>query len=282
MRNGFNFNGTHSSQFGVSVKTKSRPIRPSARSAYLQVPYRDGSYDFSTSNPYGREFYNDRQFSVTISVCADNLNLMQKKLTQLSSWLCGSGELIFDDIPLVVWTGSVTDEIIYMPEHRGHTAVLEVTFTVRPFSDCVFDMNGPYIGMDSIVLDDSFPISIDELYTYTVSGNGDVVIMNVGDRPVRPVIEISGDTADIRLGLNGKYILFNADGDTVVDFDRQSITNKNGRVKITGEFFEFPKGENILNVKNSSSGELTLVVNYKPQFMYNLCFDDMDWGVGDA
>lgn len=278
MRNGFKFKDIHSSQFGVSVRTKSRPIRPSAKMFLSEVPCRDGVYDFSASNPYGREFYNNRTFAVSMSIYADNMTLMQEKLTRLSNWLCGKGELIFDDIPLVKWTGKVSDEIIYMPEHEGRKAVIEVTFSAEPFSRCVFGTDGPTIGMEHIVIGDNIPIGIDEVYTYTVSGKGDITVMNVGDRPMRPVIEISGNASGIKLAVEDKALSFNADGDVTVDFDKQSVTDSNGRVKISGVFFEFQSGKNILHIENSNTDKLTVRIHYIPQFMYNLYFDDMNWG----
>ena len=65
MRNGFIFKDRHSSDFGVTVRTKSRPILPSVKENIVDLPYRDGGYDFSKANPFGREFYNDRIFTVT-------------------------------------------------------------------------------------------------------------------------------------------------------------------------------------------------------------------------
>ena len=105
MRNGFIFKDRHSSDFGVTVRTKSRPILPSVKENIVDLPYRDGGYDFSKANPFGREFYNDRIFTVTFNIYADNLAEMQRKLSLLSLWLCGEGELIFDDMPFSKWRG---------------------------------------------------------------------------------------------------------------------------------------------------------------------------------
>lgn len=46
MRNGFIFKDRHSSDFGVTVRTKSRPILPSVKENIVDLPYRDGGYDF--------------------------------------------------------------------------------------------------------------------------------------------------------------------------------------------------------------------------------------------
>ena len=147
MRNGFIFKDRHSSDFGVTVRTKSRPILPSVKENIVDLPYRDGGYDFSKANPFGREFYNDRIFTVTFNIYADNLAEMQRNLSLLSLWLCGEGELIFDDMPFSKWRGKVSDEVIYMPEYSGRKAVMEVSFRAEPFCKCIFDTEGPALEM---------------------------------------------------------------------------------------------------------------------------------------
>ncbi|MBQ8301762.1 MAG: hypothetical protein IJX57_07380, partial [Clostridia bacterium] len=173
--------------------------------------------------------------------------------------------------------GSVSDEIIYVPEHEGRKAVIEVTFRAEPFSKCVFDsMDGPHLDIDAVLIGDNLQIGIDEVYTYTVSGSADLAVMNVGDRYVRPVIEISGNASALKLSLADKSLSFTASGDVTVDFEKQSVTDALGTVKVSGMFFEFMSGENILHIENSNTDELTVKVHYTPGFMYNLYFDDMN------
>lgn len=50
---------------------------------------------------------------------------------------CDEGELIFDDMPFSKWRGKVSDEVIYMPEHSGRKAVMEVSFRAEPFCKCI-------------------------------------------------------------------------------------------------------------------------------------------------
>ena len=47
MRNGFIFKDRHSSDFDVTVRTKSRPILPSVKENIVDLPYRDGVYEYS-------------------------------------------------------------------------------------------------------------------------------------------------------------------------------------------------------------------------------------------
>ena len=175
MRNGFIFKDRHSSDFDVTVRTKSRPILPSVKENIVDLPYRDGGYDFSKANPFGREFYNDRIFTVTFNIYADNLAEMQRKLSLLSLWLCGEGELIFDDMPFLKWRGKVSDEVIYMPEHSGRKAVMEVSFRAEPFCKCIFNTDGPTLEMP-FMLGANIPIDISCLFKFNISGSGDISV----------------------------------------------------------------------------------------------------------
>lgn len=276
MRNGFKFKDRHSSFFGVTVRTKSRPIRPEAKIYTIDMPCRDGAYDFSESNSTGREYFYDRTFVITMSVCADNLNLLQDKLSQLSSWLMGSGGLIFDDMPNTVWYGRISDEIIYMPNHGGKSASLEISMRVRPFGKCIFGTEGPVLDIN-MTLDNKIPIALDETVHYTVTGSGNVKVHNFGERPIRPCIHIQ-DAGAVILTLNGKTLSFESKGDCNVDFEKQSVTASGANVDVSGEFFEFMPGANIVHFENSGSDEVTIDVSYTPEFNYAVNLEAIDWG----
>lgn len=281
MRNGFTFKGRHSSEFGVAVRTKSRPVHPAPKSFTVDMPCRDGVYDFSAANPLGREVYNDRIFIVTIGAAAENLGELQKKITRLSKWLTGSGTIIFDELRLIEWHGKISDEIIYMPENNGTKAVMEVSFRVKPFGFCVFGTEGPEIDAEEIILDENLPIGFDEIFTFSVSGSGDLRIINFGDRPARPVIGITNGE-DIRLSMGDKSLSFSADSDVFVDFERRNVICGGESVGVSGDFFEFGEGTGVLHIENSNTEEMTITVSYIPEFMYGVYFDDVEWGVDDA
>lgn len=282
MRNGFTFNGRHSSQFGVTVKTRSRPIRPEAKRFTMDLPLRDGEYDFSASNPLGREFFYERTFTAAISVFADSLTKLQDKLTAISLWLTGSGQLIFDDIPFVVWKGKISDEIIYMPEHGGRKAVLDVSFRVKPFGFALFGTEGPTLDCPYLKLDSLFPIGLADIYTFTVTSGNDIHILNFGDRPIRGVIKISGCAGNVSLALNDKTLDFTAVGSVTLDFDAQRAYTQSGEIGVGGDFFELPPGECILRVTHSNSAPLVLALSFTPEYMYGGNPFEADWSVNHA
>ncbi len=278
MRNGFTFKNRHSSEFGVTVRTKSRPITAGVKSVTADLPYRDGEYDFSAANPQGRDHYKKRTFVLSLGITADNLTALQSKISKLALWLTGSGELIFDDLPLVVWKAKVADEILYMPEHGGTAAETEVSFSVEPFGEGLFGTEGPLLG-HPLRLDSEIPLSTDCLYEHTVDGSGNISIVNFGDMPVSPVIDITGNTGNITLSLGEKTLSFSAGGKSVTaDFEKQTVRTEGGVIGVTGEFFELSAGTNNIAVTNSASGDITVKVSFKPKYMYGADYSHMDWG----
>ncbi len=281
MRNGFKFNNKHSSEFGITVRTKSRPIRPETKSVTVDLPCRDGVYDFSRANPMGREYFYERVITVSISIMSQSLEVMQNKLSAVARWLTGEGELVFDDMPYTVWRGIISDEIIYLPEHAGKTAVLDISFRVQPFSTCVFSSEGPALDF-AASLDTNIPIGIDVYLKGTVSGNGSADILNFGDRPVRPVIKITGAAEDIIMSCGGKILSFSVSGNVTIDCENQNVTDSGGYAAVSGEFFELQPGVNTVQVENSNTSPLDIEVSYSPQFIYAVDFAAIDWSVDNA
>ncbi len=276
MRNGFKFNERHSSDFGVTVKTKSRPLRPSVKTALLDLPCRDGAYDFSKVNSLQRELFNERTFVMELSIAAENIYAMQNTLSALSLWLGGGGNLIFDDLPLVIWSASVSDEIIYMPEHGGSKAVIEASFRAKPFGRAIFDSDGPVLGCE-IRLGEKIPIGLKNIHTYTVSGSGTLTVYNWGDRPATPIIEITGAKGEVTLSLGESSLSFTAAEITLADFEKQRIEDADGgNITVSGEFFEFPAGRSELLY--TGTGTAVIHICFNPGFMYNMNTAAMDWG----
>ena len=281
MRSGFKFKGRASSDMGVTVRTRSRPILPAVKRFTMDLSCRDGEYDFSAVNPQQRVHYSPRIFSVSIFVSADSLGALQKKISDISLWLAGSGELIFDDIPLIKWDANVSDEIIYMPERGGKNAALEVTFRAHPMGKCIFGEEGPLLDAP-LEIGESVPLSMEEMYVYTVNQSAEITVINFGDRPARPVIEIEGSARSMTLSLDGRELSFTANGDVTVDFEKRLVGNTDGVLKVSGEFFEFKEGANTLQITNSVSSALTVTMHLTPEYMYGAHFEGFDGGDGDA
>lgn len=275
MRNGFSFNGRHTSEFaGITVRTKDRPVFPSVKESVYNADEMNGEYDFSDVS--GHEYFNTRNFQIDFGIKADNLNQLQKKLSALSRWFKGRGMLIFDDVPLVKWNVRIVDSVSYKPENNGTKAILSVTYKAMPFSELVFDViEGPCLD-DEIELDSEIPLDAEEYLTF--SGTGTYTnVPNVGDVHVKPVITVTGATGAVRVANNGVSITVTHSGDFVIDCEKEQVYSGNTSLmnKTTGEFFELAPGtDNTLII----AGNATIQINYTPKFLYDVDTDNMDWG----
>lgn len=196
MQIGFSFKGIHSSSFGITASTKSRPILPERKRLTFEPDAYDGLIDVSACNERRRMLYQERVFSIKIMVAADDIFRLQDAMTRLVSWLQGSGSLIFDDLPAVVWDASVISAIDYMPQKSGQIAELDVSFTVKPFSHAEFRSDtGAPLG-SKIRLGTPIPLGLDDVLTKRIqvlNYNSLKIfsVMNIGTAPVQPLIEIT-------------------------------------------------------------------------------------------
>ncbi len=294
MRNGFTFKNRHSSEFGIVAKTKSRPVLPEMKSYTFDSPLIDGMYDFSESNEYGHAFYNDRFFEVGLQVSADSLKALETKVSKIAVWLKGSGDLIFDDMPLVKWRARVVSELGFAPELRGKTTVMTVAFRAAPFSACVFDTaDGPVI--DSVIeLGMNVPLDVPGRFIWTVTGGESsyaaaektINVINTGNVYTRSVIRIVGTVKNISVARGDKTLLVKTSGSGfIIDLKKKTVTDLSGQNAMTsvcGDFFELETGVSEITVSLYAIGEASVAVEYTPEFVYDFDFDDVDWSESNA
>lgn len=294
MRNGFTYKNRHSSEFGIVAKTKSRPVLPEMKSYTFEPPSSDGAYDFSEANEYGRAFYNDRFFEIQIQISADNLKTLEKKVSKTAVWLKGSGELAFDDMPLVKWRARVVSELGFAPELGGRTAVMTVVFRVEPFSICFFGTaQGPVI--DSLPeLESNIPMDVAGRFIWSVIGGADgymkasktLRVVNASNVPVRPVVRITGAIKNVSAASGGKMLEINTSGSGfIIDLKKHTVVDLSGQnvmKNVSGDFFELDAGTSDVEVSMYASGEAEIAVEYEPEFVYDFDFDDVDWSESNA
>lgn len=294
MRSGFIYKNKRASDFGAVAKTKSRPVLPEMKSTLYNTLLDDGAYDFSAANEYGRAFYNDRFFETELTVTADSLRELEKKVSKIAVWLQGSGELIFDDLPNSVWHARVMSELGFMPELHGKKTVMTVVFRVEPFAESVFDTVDGAVLDTSLEICENIPLDLPARFKWQFSAGSSfsyitkaIKVLNIGSAYQRPVIRFSGDIKSVAVG-NGKQTL-TVDSQTneiVIDFSRQLVTDAAGEslmTKVSGEFFELkPYAASSLAVVIYAKGTVTVTAEYTPKLVYDLDLDETDWSESNA
>lgn len=285
MKTGFIFKNRHSSEFGVILKTKSRPALPGVKSYRYDVPNMDGSYDFTAANPFGREFYNDRIFELSLQITADHLTALERKTAAIAAWLTGSGELIFDAASGVQWKGRFISEVAYAPEKRGKTAILSVIFQSTPIGEATFNTIDGIRLKDAVYLDSDIPLDMSGYFVKSLtSGSNAVDFVNLGDFYVRPQLEFVGDMKNVTVSFgDSKMMLEDLTGNAVIDLEKCIVTDGNGNSllgNMQGDFFELPAGRSVLQIYTDEP--CTLSLRYTPRTIYDFDFSEIDWGDADA
>lgn len=291
MKTGFSFKGRHSNEFGITAATKNRPILPEVNRVTFEPDVYDGLIDISACNELGRATYAERVFVINIFVSADNIYKLQSKMSRLASWLAGKGELVFDDIPGVIWDAAVITAVDYMPERGGRKAVLAVSFNVKPFSRASFNVaDGIKLG-SKIPIGAKIPIGFpDTLTTKIVSsipfGSATINAYNIGTAPTKPKITISAEETDtldshspytMNISCEDKSFIVtwsNHCRECVIDMDNGNALTKDDQGMysaaggVRGSFFELMPGENNITVHGVPAGA-TVLVSYTPKFLYS-------------
>ncbi len=277
MKTGFTYKGVHTDAMGVTLRSKSRPILPAIRQSLLTLPSLDGTLDYSSANEYGRSMYEDRYFTLTLYMQADNIYALQCKASRLALWLTGSGELIFDDMPDTVWNVSVLSEVDFVPEREGRKALISVSFKAEPFSYAAFDVRDGVTLDSALCIGAMVPLDFTAVTVFNVTGSSDEIeVINYGSAPVRArfIITPSGAAEttgaitlnDIKVG----YSFTSAFGAIVIDTEKYTV--KQGMVDasgmVTGRFFELQPGKNTVVFAAENVQDYTIEVGYTPRFIY--------------
>ena len=63
-----------------------------------------------------------------------------------------------------------------------------------------------------------------------------------------------------------------------MDCENQSVTDVDGDISVSGEFFELAAGVNIIHIENSNTSAINIEVKYSPEFTYGVDFNSINWG----
>ena len=193
MMYGITYRGRHSREFGLVVKTRTRPAAPPVRVVEETIPYRDGSLDYS--GQAGRLFYDDKILELDFTAPGRELSETNRLVAAVVSWLAGGwDELVFDDMPQVKWIAKPIElSDITLSLYRVGT--FTVQFRCRPFNRLMWGSLG--LPLDSgVPLDSDISLDFGAENVHDMPNTGSYTFShtNVGDVAARPKLVITGDT----------------------------------------------------------------------------------------
>ena len=181
---GFTFNGKHNyDDFNLPMDSKS--IQPPAKKKIkVDVPFMNGTYDFSTVGSNGEIIYTERAIQVVLGFPTQSKAELHALYSRALEWLqdVGKCQLIFDDISYYYFMAELENASSF--EEMRIFGKMAVTFTC----DC-FKMGLNPVGA---TLWDTFNFNEDVLQdsSYDVVGTKTINLYNPG-RLVKPVINCS-------------------------------------------------------------------------------------------
>lgn len=181
---GFEFNGKHSyKDFGLKIVSK-EVGNPEANLIFEEVPYMNGSYDFSML--YDEISYKERTLQYEFWVIKEDKQRMNILKIQLMNWLKVSEKkkLIDDAIPGFYFMAQVQN-IEFTEENR--IGYITITFTAYPFK--IRTANEGQIPWDDFI----FPLDVMQRCKFDILGQQEIRIYNEGSRKITPRIEASID-----------------------------------------------------------------------------------------
>lgn len=235
---GLTFNGKHSSDFGLIMKSY-RNIKPSMRKREIEIPGKDGGYTFPSYS------YNKRIINCKFSVidCA-TLEELRIRAREISDWLSAeNANLEFDDEQGKIYIATVynaidAEEIATMQEFT-------VEFECQPFA---------------------FGETI--TYTENVKSYTEFLVTNIGTKPIHLgsqqgaffIVKITGSFDDITISVNETTINYTesiTDSEIVID-NCKGLVKKDGANAIhncsgdVGQFFALTPGENLVQIDGNN------------------------------
>lgn len=131
--NGFTFNGQHSDNFKIIMRSDDRTVLPAKRRDGYVIPGRSGNYYDKAETDY-----DNRQIKVQISFRGEmhSLESLREQIRRIAKWLsAGNAQLIFDDEPDKAYIASI-DAGLSLTQ-LATWGQCELTFNCQPFAESV-------------------------------------------------------------------------------------------------------------------------------------------------
>ncbi|MFT9496605.1 distal tail protein Dit [Anaerosolibacter sp.] len=123
---GLKFKDTHSSQYGLIVRSVDRNVLPPLKRREIEIPGKHGTYDFDGN------VYEKRTISIEFGVVHYNFQDLRNKIRLIAAWLSGKGKLVFDDEPDKYYDAKIYQNVPL--EQIISSGRFSVIFECQPFA----------------------------------------------------------------------------------------------------------------------------------------------------
>ncbi|WIF94312.1 distal tail protein Dit [Caminicella sporogenes] len=247
---GFTFNGKHSSEFGLIMKSINRSLLPQRRITEEVVINRHSSYKFENG-------YSDRIIQIQCSLADRDIGLRRQKLREIAGWLSIEGQLIFDDEPDKYYIGRLDSEIGLTVNTLFDRFTLN--FRCKPFAKSTYI--NEYVILDSdVVLYSDIPVGYDLQNNFYVTNNVNGKIYNFGTYETDMIVEIDGTAKQIIIGTDTETFTINniaektyVDTENMICYTIDIFGKKQNKLQdFEGVFPKLKTGENNIYIKGTA------------------------------
>ncbi|MCO7128364.1 phage tail family protein [Sporolactobacillus shoreicorticis] len=180
---GFYFNGTHTKDYGMSLKERQAPT-PEEKTITEEVPFMQGNYDFSMI--LGERIFKNRTLSYTFEAYQRDYQYRKVDEIVLKNWLMkpGFGKLVDDHDKGYYWWAKCTS-VDVDDDHPFGRLLITLEFEAYPFMRGELEEGNDLWDPFNFLLDYAQPV------TFDVDGSLTVNLMNLGSVGVVPTITAS-------------------------------------------------------------------------------------------
>lgn len=267
----FTFNGVASDSFdNIKIDYQTLPFLPRRRTKTEYVIGKDGGYIFEDD-------YENIEVQVIIYIHNNNALTRRRQLSNMATWLNGSGKLKLEIESDVEYDASVNARVISNVNYFEDK--MEVMFECKPIKKVIYDN-------DEVTWESAeYEWQLAELYwaggntSYEDVADTDVLNpINFGNYKTHPVIEISGAATSLSLtDDNENTLTFSTlvvgDGTIYIDCENKLVYTESGGVKtnqisrFSGDFIYLNPGENTIDVSATGESGLDIKFDYRNAFL---------------
>lgn len=228
---GFRLNNRHSSELNLEVRSVTRPILPNVRQTQVDIPGKDGTYDFSDNT------LEDRIIEVECAWVFNDFKDMRKNAHKIASFLYSNNysSLIFDDEPDIYYLAKVHNKIDL--EQTAKIASFVLQFRCKPLG---FSLK-PKIA------------------SFNINSSQTILVQNVGTYTALPLIYLTANINCSNIIISHDFGVFEWKGKSLIsghtlkiDCEYMTVTD-NGLNALNhqfGEFIKLSEGFNSITVTN--------------------------------